>query len=91
MLIVTGHARDELGRADFNELVMSGPSVYLEKPVKPHSYVAAVRELLGMEPWEPSRPETETEELRRELEQALRDADRVALERRALEALRRKP
>ena len=25
VLIVTGHARDELGKADFNEMTMSGP------------------------------------------------------------------
>lgn len=89
VLIVTGHARDELGRADFDELVMSGPGVYLEKPVKPHSYVSAVRKLLGMEPLAPSGPESEPDALRKELEEALRHADRVALER-ALEALRKK-
>jgi CheY-like chemotaxis protein len=35
VLIVTGHARDQLGRADFEEMTMSGPGIYLEKPVSP--------------------------------------------------------
>jgi CheY-like chemotaxis protein len=85
VLIVTGHARDELGRADFHELVMSGPGVYLEKPVSPAAYVAAVRRLLGMEaPEQPSE-----DRLRQELARALAEADAETL-RRALEALRKK-
>ena len=47
VLVVTGHARDQLGRADFEEMTMSGPGIYLEKPVSPDSYVSAVRKLLG--------------------------------------------
>jgi CheY-like chemotaxis protein len=86
VLVVTGHARDELGRADFEEMTLSGPGVYLEKPVRPATYVAAVRRLLGMEAPEP--PEAEAENLREELAQALSGADRIALER-ALEALRK--
>ncbi len=87
VLIVTGHARDELGKADFNEMTMSGPGVYLEKPVLPESYVAAVRTLLGMEAeaQEPPAPE----KLRQELAAALSGADRESLQR-ALEALRKK-
>jgi CheY-like chemotaxis protein len=87
VLIVTGHARDELGRADFEEMTMSGPGVYLEKPVRPATYVAAVRRLLGME--SPETPEPEPEDLRRELSHALSGADRDALQR-ALDALRKK-
>ncbi len=87
VLIVTGHARDELGRADFDELTMSGPGVYLEKPVRPRSYVAAVRKLLGLETPDVSEPEPET--LRQELADALGGADRVALQR-ALDALKKK-
>ncbi len=85
VLIVTGHARDEMGRADFEELTMSGPGVYLEKPVRPAAYVAAVRKLLGMEAEEAAaRP---PEDLQQELEEALKKADRVALQR-ALDALK---
>ena len=87
VLVVTGHARDELGRADFEEMTMSGPGVYLEKPVHPDTYVAAVRRLLGMEGQE--APEPRPEELRRELSRALSGADRDALQR-ALDALKKK-
>ncbi len=48
VLVVTGHARDELGKADFNEMTMSGPGVYLEKPVTAKNYVAAVKRILGL-------------------------------------------
>ncbi|MGA2988835.1 MAG: response regulator [Candidatus Korobacteraceae bacterium] len=87
VLIVTGHARDELGKADFNEMTMSGPGVYLEKPVRPGSYVAAVRTLLGMEPEsaEPAAPD----QLRQQVAAALSGADRESLQR-ALDALKKK-
>ncbi|MFZ5981760.1 MAG: response regulator [Candidatus Zixiibacteriota bacterium] len=49
IIIVTGHARDELGKADLKDLTMSGPGIYLEKPVKPTNYVAAIKKLLGMD------------------------------------------
>jgi CheY-like chemotaxis protein len=87
VLIVTGHARDEMGQADFEEMTMSGPGVYLEKPVRPASYVSAVRRLLGLENIE--APEAEPEGLRRELFQAMSGADQEAL-RRALDALKKK-
>jgi CheY-like chemotaxis protein len=87
VLIVTGHARDELGRTDLEEMTMSGPGVYLEKPVRPASYVAAVRKLLGIEA--PEEPEPRPEDLRRSLDRALSGADRDALQR-ALDALRKK-
>jgi CheY-like chemotaxis protein len=87
ILIVTGHARDELGRADFEEMTMSGTGVYLEKPVRPDTYVAAVRRLLGIKI--PETPGQQSEELRRELSRALSAADRDTLQR-ALDALRKK-
>jgi CheY-like chemotaxis protein len=87
VLIVTGHARDELGKADFEEMTMSGPGVYLEKPVRPDTYVAAVHRLLGMET--PETPARQPEDLRRELSRALSGADRDTLQR-ALDALRKK-
>jgi len=88
VLIVTGHARDELGKADFEEMTMSGPGVYLEKPVRPDTYVAAVRRLLGMEGCETPVP-AEPEDLRREISDALSGADHETLQR-ALNALRKK-
>ena len=49
IIIVTGHGRDDLGKADLKELTISGPGVYLEKPVRPDNYVAAVKQILGMD------------------------------------------
>ncbi len=53
VLIVTGHAHDDLGRNDLDDILagkmISGPKVYLEKPVSPDSYVRAVRRQLGVE------------------------------------------
>lgn len=46
VMVVTGHARDETGRADLGELTMTGPGVYLEKPVRPEDYIASVRQIL---------------------------------------------
>ncbi|HNU91127.1 MAG TPA: response regulator [Spirochaetota bacterium] len=48
VIIVTGHARDELGKTDFTEMTMSGPGVYLEKPVTAVKYVEAVGTILGV-------------------------------------------
>ncbi len=87
VLIVTGHARDELGRADFEEMTMSGPGIYLEKPVSPVSYVAAVRQLLGMEAEAPTV--SAPTQLRSQLSEALAKADEDTL-KRALDAIRRK-
>ena len=47
ILVVTGHARDDLGKADLKELTISGPGIYLEKPVKPQNYIAAIKTLAG--------------------------------------------
>lgn len=88
VLIVTAHARDELGKGDLNELVedrvISGPGVYLEKPVKPLDYVRCVQRALGIE----ETPENqERVSLQEELQRALPGAGPHAL-RRALEALK---
>lgn len=87
VLIVTGHARDQLGRTDFEEMTLSGPGIYLEKPVSPESYVAAVRKLLGMEP--PALTASAADQLRSQLSEALARADEETL-KRALDAMRRK-
>jgi CheY-like chemotaxis protein len=85
ILIITGHARDDLRKADFDEMTMSGPGIYLEKPVRPASYVAAVRKMLGME----AAVTPEPDELRRELAHALSAADQQTL-LRALDAMKKK-
>ncbi len=87
VLIVTGHARDDLGKADFEEMTMSGPGVYLEKPLHPDTYVAAVRRILGLQAQEP--PQARSEDLRQEVSRAVSGADREAVER-ALDALKKK-
>ena len=74
VLIITGHARDDLGKADFETLTVQGPGIYLEKPVTPKTYGRAVRKLLGMEPLvddDSGAPEA----LRDELAGAMRNAD----------------
>jgi len=90
VLIVTAHARDELGKGDLKDIVdnrvLSGPGVYLEKPVQPLDYVRCVQRALGIE-------ETEEDEdrirLQGELQRHMPQAEPHAL-RRALEALKRK-
>lgn len=87
VLTVTGHARDELGRADFEEMTMSGRGVYLEKPVSPGSYVGAVYRVLGME--EAAPEQDEPQDLRDKIERAISGANQQALQK-ALDALKHK-
>jgi len=90
VLIVTAHARDDLGHREFQDLldqrVMSGPGTYLEKPVNPATYVAAVRRALGL-------PEAaaadDRPELKARIREGLQSASPEAL-RRALAALRQR-
>lgn len=91
VLIVTAHARDELGEGELQEIVdsrvISGPGVYLEKPVRPLDYVRAVQRSLGIE----ETPEDQDRiSLQEELRNAMPDAEPHAL-RRALDALRKAP
>ncbi len=90
VVVVTAHAQDELGQGDLVDImenrVISGPGVYLEKPVKPLDYVRCVQQAVGIE---------ETEEvgekisLQEELQEQLSHAEPHAL-RRALAALKKK-
>jgi CheY-like chemotaxis protein len=75
IIIVTGHARDDLGKADLKELTMSGPGVYLEKPVKPHNYVAAIRKILGMDMPEEEKTLAEQVEMQSDLKNMIDEAD----------------
>jgi CheY-like chemotaxis protein len=87
VLIVTAHAKDELGQKDFDDLlenrVMSGPGTYLEKPVSPDAYVRAIQRALGIEE---SQESMEKRSLREELDKSLQSAGPEAM-RRALDAL----
>ena len=76
VLIVTGHAHDELGKADLEELTMSGPGIYLEKPVKPANYVANVRKMLDMpDSGQPEKKSGDKDKLKEELESLAKEAD----------------
>ncbi len=76
VMVVTGHAQDELGRADLAQALegslLSGPGTYLEKPVTPTSYVAAVCKSLRVEPPPPRPPDPGA--LRSRAAQLLKDA-----------------
>jgi CheY-like chemotaxis protein len=91
VLIVTAHAADEMGKEDLEDLLanraMSGPGIYLEKPIKPAAYVRAIKEALGVD--EPEEAGEDPAELREQLEDKLRKAGPGAL-REALEALKKK-
>jgi two-component system alkaline phosphatase synthesis response regulator PhoP len=90
VLIVTAHARDDMGKGDLKDImdnkIISGPSVYLEKPVRPRDYVRCVRRALGIET---PPDEGERHDVRDELEQEIRKANPAAL-RQALEALKKR-
>jgi CheY-like chemotaxis protein len=88
VLIVTAHANTEMGKNDLAEImadrVMSGPGVYLEKPIKPAAYVRHVKEALGIEVTE---DDEEKIDLKQALEARLKDASPEAI-RKALDALK---
>jgi DNA-binding response OmpR family regulator len=81
VIIVTGHARDDLGRSDLRELTMSGPELYLEKPVNPENYIAAVKKLLGMEVSEVEAESVEKVKMQNEIKDLLDNADLSELEK----------
>jgi DNA-binding response OmpR family regulator len=90
VLIVTGHAHDDLGKSDLEELTMSGPGIYLEKPVKPVNYVANVRKMLNMEVEGPP-PEVKTgkDDMKKELGDLIDKADPETL-KKLLDNLKKK-
>jgi DNA-binding response OmpR family regulator len=81
IIIVTGHARDDLGKADLKELTMSGPGVYLEKPVKPNNYIAAIKGILKMEVTEEEKQSAETVNLQNDLKNIIDNADNDTLKK----------
>jgi len=91
VLIVTGHARDELGQVDFETMMMQGPGVYLEKPVKPATYIQKVCQLLGIEPPKDlTREEQESDgAMRQKMLDSLSKADTESL-KKALDAINKK-
>jgi CheY-like chemotaxis protein len=90
VIIVTGHARDEKVRRDLDQVLaesaISGPSVYLEKPVTPRAYLEHVCRVVGVTPPGRTAPPG-PDRLKHELEGLLAEADEESLAR-AIEALK---
>jgi CheY-like chemotaxis protein len=88
ILVVTGHAKDDLGKVDFDTMMMQGPGVYLEKPVKPENYIEKVCQLLNLDlPEEIKNKKNEDEsETRRKLIESLSKTDTESL-KKALDAV----
>jgi CheY-like chemotaxis protein len=85
VMIVTGHARDELGSTDLNEMLegkmISGPHAYLEKPVTPETYVAAIKRALGVEDPAGGDKAVDCNLLRKKLQSYLDTASEADLEK----------
>lgn len=88
VLIVTAHAKTDMGKTDLEDImadsVMSGPGVYLEKPVRPGAYVRHVKEALGIELGEEEADKTD---LKDELQERMRNASPDEI-RKALDAMK---
>jgi CheY-like chemotaxis protein len=84
VIIVTAHARDAEIRGDLDaalaESTMTGPSLYLEKPVTPRSYLESICSTLGvaLPAEEPESPSAAS--LRAEAARLLESADAGTLE-----------
>lgn len=89
VIIVTGHARDDIGKADLKELTMSGPGIYLEKPVKPDNYIAAVKSILGMDASAEEKEAAEQIELQNKLKNIIDESSPETL-RKLIDALSKK-
>ena len=87
VLIVTAHAKTDLGKGDLQDIldnrIMSGPGIYLEKPINPLKYVRAIQRTLGVEE---SGEAEDTINLKEQLQQTIQGASPEAL-RKALDAL----
>ena len=85
VLIVTGHAQDELGGRDLEQIMasraISGPKSCLEKPVNPARFVNAVRRELGLAAEERTTPGDRRAQLRDRLAALIDEADERTLER----------
>jgi len=82
VLIVTAHARDEMGGSDLESILkdssMSGPGVYLEKPVTAVTYVRSVKKILGIESGE---DENDTLFYKEKLAEKLKNTDPATLKK----------
>ena len=84
VMIVTGHAHDELGSHDLSEAMagrsMMGRGCYLEKPVNAASFVRAVKRELGIEESTSEQPAPKADTLKQELMDLVDGADPETLE-----------
>lgn len=86
ILIVTGHAQDEFGKRDLDDImagkVLSGPRCYLEKPVNPDGFASTVKKELGIpeEPDEDKETGDDANAMRREVGELMNRADPKQLE-----------
>ena len=88
VMIVTAHARDDLGKSDFDEIfagkTLAGPLTYLEKPVRPEQYLDTVKRILGLSPIETGGVDAQpSDRLRAEIASRLKDMDLETLRRLA--------
>jgi CheY-like chemotaxis protein len=91
-VIVTAHATDDQGREDLQSILsgktLSGPGIYLEKPVKPDQYIRFICEKLNVD-FQAPRQQDRSQELREELERLLKNADPTTMEE-AIRSLKKK-
>ncbi len=82
VIIVTAHARNQKIRQDLDQVLaestMVGPSLYLEKPVTPRSYLQSISDVLGVRT-QPADEPPDTR-LREEAKALLENADAATLE-----------
>jgi CheY-like chemotaxis protein len=92
VVFVTGHAKDPDVKADMRAVMESstlvGPSLCLEKPVTPESYLNHICEILGVKRQDQVLDSDRAAELRREAETLLETADPETIEA-ILERLRK--
>ena len=80
VIVVTAHARDDLGKEDFLKLkaekALHAPHAYIEKPIVPSKYIEMVKEKLHIE----EIGDFDRGDLKTEIQDKLRTADKEKLE-----------
>ena len=83
VIFVTGHAHDPGVRKDVSDALagstMTGPAMYLEKPVTPQGYLANICRILNLDCPAEAESREQTDSMRRELRDLLDSADPEAL------------
>jgi CheY-like chemotaxis protein len=78
-VILTAHARDDLGKSHLEDILssstISGAGIYLEKPVKPETYLRHICREVGVECEVPVPDEPDMNDRRREINRLLQDVD----------------